>query len=49
MDQEHIPKYGSNKPRKETSKLVTKANSKLDKEIQEWKVESTKGWGDVDQ
>ena len=26
-----------------------KANSKLDKEIQEWKVESTKGWGDVDQ
>ena len=49
MAQEHIQRYGSKKLRKETSKPVTKANSKLDKEIQEWKVESTKGWGDVDQ
>jgi hypothetical protein len=49
MDQEHIQRYGSKRLGKETSKPVTKTNSKLDKEMQEWEVESTKGWGDVDQ
>jgi hypothetical protein len=29
-----------------TLKPVTKVNSKLDKELQEWEVESTKGGGD---
>jgi hypothetical protein len=33
--------------RKETLKPVTKVNSKLDKELQEWEVESTKGGGDL--
>ena len=28
---------------------VTKANTKLDKELQEWKVESTKRGGDLNQ
>jgi hypothetical protein len=32
---------------KETLKPITKANSKLDKELQEWEVESTKGGGDL--
>ena len=32
--------------RKETLKPITKVNSKLDKELQEWEVESTKGGGD---
>ncbi|HEU4443464.1 MAG TPA: hypothetical protein VFR94_02200 [Nitrososphaeraceae archaeon] len=35
--------------RKETLKPVTKVNSKLDKELQEWEVESTKGGGDLNQ
>ena len=30
---------------KETLKPITKVNSKLDKELQEWEVESTKGGG----
>ena len=30
----------------ETSKPITKVDSKLDKELQEWEVESTKGGGD---
>ncbi len=30
----------------DTLKPVTKVNSKLDKELQEWEVESTKGGGD---
>jgi hypothetical protein len=38
---------------KETQKRnvepVTKVNSKLDKELQEWEVESTKGGGDLNQ
>ncbi|MDQ5843169.1 MAG: hypothetical protein M3286_06750 [Thermoproteota archaeon] len=34
-------------PQKETLKPITKANSKLDKELQEWEVESTKGGGDL--
>ena len=32
---------------KETLKPITKVNSKLDKELQEWEVESTKGEGDL--
>ena len=32
---------------KETLEPITKVNSKLDKELQEWEVESTtSGWGD---
>ena len=31
----------------ETSKPITKVDSKLDKELQEWEVESTKGGGDL--
>ena len=33
---------------KETLKPITKVNSKLDKELQKWEVESTTrgGWGD---
>lgn len=34
------------KVEQDTLKPVTKVNSKLDKELQEWKVESTKGGGD---
>jgi hypothetical protein len=34
---------------KETLKPITKANSKLDKELQEIEVESTKGGGDLSQ
>jgi hypothetical protein len=34
---------------KETLNPVTKVNSKLDKELQEWEVESTKGGGDLNQ
>ena len=30
---------------KDTLKPITKVNSKLDKELQEWEVESTKGGG----
>jgi hypothetical protein len=35
--------------RKETLKPITKANSKLDKELQGWGVESTKGGGELNQ
>jgi hypothetical protein len=34
---------------KETLKPITKVNSKLDKELQEWEVESTKGEGDLNE
>jgi hypothetical protein len=34
---------------KETLKPITKVNSKLDKELQEWEVESTKGGADLNQ
>ena len=34
---------------KETLKPISKVNSKLDKELQEWEVESTKGVGDLNQ
>jgi hypothetical protein len=34
---------------KDTLKPITKVNSKLDKELQEWEVESTKGGGDLNQ
>lgn len=34
---------------KETLKPITKVNSKLDKEMQELEVESTKGGGDLNQ
>jgi hypothetical protein len=49
IDQE----YGSNMEekdiQKETLRPITKVNSKLDKELQEWEVESTKGGGDLNQ
>lgn len=35
--------------RKETLKPITKVDSKLDKELQEWEVESTKGGGDLNE
>lgn len=35
--------------RKDTLKPLTKVNSKLEKELQEWEVESTKGGGDLNQ
>jgi hypothetical protein len=34
---------------KETLKPITKADSNLDKELQEWEVESTKGGGDLNE
>jgi hypothetical protein len=34
---------------KETLKPVTEVNSKLDKELQKWEVESTKSVGDLNQ
>ncbi len=34
---------------KGTLKPITKVNSKLDKELQEWEVESTKGGGDLNE
>ncbi len=34
---------------KETLKPITRVNSKLDKELQEWEVESTKGGGDLNE
>ena len=34
---------------KDSLKPITKVNSKLDKELQEWEVESTKGGGDLNQ
>ena len=34
---------------KEALKPITKVNSKLDKKLQEWEVESTKGGGDLNQ
>lgn len=34
---------------KETLKPITKVDSKLDKELQEWEVESTKGGGDLNE
>jgi hypothetical protein len=49
IDQE----YGSNMEekdiQKETLRPITKVNSKLDKELQEWEVESTKGGGELNQ
>jgi hypothetical protein len=34
---------------KDTLNPVTKFNTKLDKELQEWEVESTKGGGDLNE
>jgi hypothetical protein len=34
---------------KETLKPVTEVNSKLDRELQKWEVESTKSGGDLNQ
>jgi hypothetical protein len=41
MEEKHV--------QKETLKPVTKVNSKLDRELQKWEVESTKGGGDLNQ
>ena len=38
-----------NKITKETLKPVTKVGSRLDKELQDWEVESTKGGGDLNE
>ncbi|MDQ3872385.1 MAG: hypothetical protein M3258_02110 [Thermoproteota archaeon] len=35
--------------KEDTLKPITRVNSKLDKELQEWEVESTKGGGDLNQ
>ena len=34
---------------KHTLNPITKVNTKLDKELQEWEVDSTKGGGDLNQ
>jgi hypothetical protein len=41
MEEKHI--------QKETLKPVTKFSSKLDRELQQWEVGSTKGGGDLNQ
>jgi hypothetical protein len=49
MDEERTTEEGREKEKnkkdisKDTLQPVTKANTKLDKELQEWEVESTKG------
>ncbi len=35
--------------KEDTLQPITKVNSKLDKELQEWEVESTKGGGDLNE
>ena len=49
IDQEYISNMEEKDIQKETLNPVTKVNSKLDKELQEWEVESTKGGGDLNQ
>ena len=47
-----VPTQGYGRERhskRETLKPLTKVNSKLDKELQEWEVESTKGGGDLNE
>jgi hypothetical protein len=49
IDQEYLSNMEEKDIQKETLKPITKVNSKLDKELQEWEVESTKGGGDLNQ
>lgn len=49
IDQEYVRNMEEKEIQKETLKSITKVNSKLDKELQEWEVESTKGGGDLNQ
>ena len=44
--QEYIADMEEKDIQKETLKPITKVNSKLDKELQEWEVESTTGGWD---
>jgi hypothetical protein len=49
IDQQYVSNMEEKDIQKETLKPITKVNSKLDKELQEWEVESTKGGGDLNQ
>jgi hypothetical protein len=49
IDQEYVSNMEEKDIQKETLRPITKVNSKLDKELQEWEVESTKGGGDLNQ
>jgi hypothetical protein len=49
MDQDYIQRYGRKRYLKRNKKPITKVNSKLDKELQEWEVDSTKCVGDLNQ
>jgi hypothetical protein len=49
IDQEYLSNMEEKDIQKETLKPITKVNSKLDKELQEWEVESTKGGGELNQ
>jgi hypothetical protein len=49
IDQEYVGNMEEKDIQKETLKPITKVNSKLDKELQEWEVESTKGGGELNQ
>ena len=49
IDQEYVSNMEEKDIQKETLKPITKVNYKLDKELQEWQVESTKGGGDLNQ
>ena len=47
IDQEYVSNMEEKDIQKETLKPITKANSNLDKQLREWKVESTIGGGDL--
>lgn len=49
IDQQYVSNMEEKDIQKKTLKPITKVNSKLDKELQEWEVESTKGGGDLNQ
>ena len=49
IDQEYVSNMEEKDIQKETLKPITKVNSKLDNELQEWEVESTKGGGEHNQ
>ena len=49
IDQEYLSNMEEKDIQKETLRPITKVNSKLDKELQEWEVESTKGGGELNQ
>ena len=49
IDQEYVSNMEEKDIQKETLKPITKVNSKLDKELQESEVESTKGGGELNQ